>query len=319
MRELDFLNIINSKLDDTSLIGDDCAYLEEFGLYVTHDTLVEDVHFSMYTTSPYQLGIKAVNANLSDLAASMAKPLYITVSLSVPNTIKDEFVSELYSGINYVCSLYGVRVAGGDITSSDKIVISISAIGEKVSPYTVSRSFAKKDYCIVTTGQAGNSAAGLYALMNFLYADDCLIKSHLEPHARVNEALELSKIVNSDIAGMDTSDGLIDCLYKIAIASKHSIELDFNKVPVNKKLIEFSKQNNLDYKDFVLWGGEDFELVFALSEDIYENLSDKFTLIGRVINKDTNPSVYVNYGNSSKEINKSIFESYSYNHFKNNL
>ncbi len=319
MRELDFLNIINSKLSDNSLIGDDCAYLKEFGLFVTHDTLVEDVHFSMYTTSPYQLGIKAVNANLSDLASALAKPLYITVSISVPNTVKDLFVSELYRGINDVCSFYGIKVAGGDITSSDKIVISICALGKKVSDYLVSRSFAKKDYYIVTTGQLGNSSAGLYALMNFLYADDFLKKSHLEPQARVNEALELSKIMNSDIAGMDTSDGLIDSLYKIACASKHSIELDFNKIPVSSQLLEFSKQNNLDYKNFVLWGGEDFELVFALSEEIYEKLSDKFHLIGRVLNKDNNPSVYVNYSNSSQEITKSVFERNSFNHFKNSL
>ncbi len=319
MRELDFLNIINSKLSDNSLIGDDCAYLKEFGLFVTHDTLVEDVHFSMYTTSPYQLGIKAVNANLSDLASALAKPLYITVSISVPNTVKDLFVSELYKAINDVCSLYGIKVAGGDITSSDKIVISICAIGKKVSDYLVSRSFAKKDYYIVTTGQLGNSSAGLFALMNFLYADDFLKKSHLEPQARVYEALELSKIINSDIAGMDTSDGLIDSLYKIACASKHSIELDFNKIPVSSQLLEFSKQNNLDYKNFVLWGGEDFELVFALSEEIYEKLSDKFHLIGRVLNKDNNPSVYVNYSNSSQEITKSVFERNSFNHFKNSL
>ena len=217
MRELDFLNIINSKLNDNSLIGDDCAYLKDLDVFITHDTLVEDVHFSMYTTSPYQLGIKAVNANLSDIAAALAKPLYITVSMSVPNTVKDLFVDELYRGINEVCSLYGIKVAGGDITSSDKIVISICAIGKKLSPYLVSRSFAKKDYCIVTTGQAGNSSAGLYALTNFLYADDFLKKSHLEPHARVNEAIELSALINSNIAGMDTSDGLIDSLYKIPL------------------------------------------------------------------------------------------------------
>ena len=47
MKELDFLKIINNSLDNPEYLGDDCAYLDEAGLFVTHDTLVEDVHFSL--------------------------------------------------------------------------------------------------------------------------------------------------------------------------------------------------------------------------------------------------------------------------------
>ena len=96
MNELRFLEIINKTLDSSSFLGDDCAYLDDFDIFVTQDTLVEDVHFSLYTISPYLLGRKAVSVNLSDLAAALSIPKFILVSLSLPKNTKDSFVSELY-------------------------------------------------------------------------------------------------------------------------------------------------------------------------------------------------------------------------------
>ena len=84
MKELEFLDIIKNSLSFKSFIGNDCAFLDEHDLFFTQDTLVEDVHFSLYTTTPYLLGRKAVNVNLSDLAAALAKPEYISISLSLP-------------------------------------------------------------------------------------------------------------------------------------------------------------------------------------------------------------------------------------------
>ena len=77
MKELDYLTIIGQTLKDSSFLGDDCAFLSEFGLYVTQDTLVEDVHFKLTTTSAFELAQKAINVNLSDLASNCAIPLYV--------------------------------------------------------------------------------------------------------------------------------------------------------------------------------------------------------------------------------------------------
>ncbi len=318
MRELKFLEIIEKTLDDSSFLGDDCAYFEDLGIYITQDTLVEEVHFSMYTISPYILGRKSVNVNLSDLAAALATPLYITISLSLPNGIKDSFVSEFYRGVNDVCREYNIKVVGGDITGSEKITISVCAIGRKNAKYFSSRKNAKKDDCIVVTGQFGSSAAGLHALSNFLYVDEKLISAHLNPQARIKEASVLANHIDSNIAVMDCSDGLADALYKISLNSGHSLKVDINSVPVNPKLIEYSKTNNLDYKQFVKWGGEDYELLICLPQKIYNELDHNiFKCIGKVQNKDTNPCVVILDGNSSEKITKELFEAKSFNHFKN--
>lgn len=316
MRELEFLEIIKNKLTDSSLIGDDCAYLEDFDMYITQDTLVEDVHFTKYTIKPYQLGRKAVSVNLSDLAAALAAPKYISVSLSLPKDIKNSYVEEIYRGINDVCTQHGVKVTGGDITGGDKIVISITALGKRHSIFASSRKYAKKDDLIVVTGDFGSSSTGLYALSQFLYCDKELIEKHLNPTPRTEEAKKLANLTDSDIAVMDTSDGLIDALYKTALASKHSMKIDFEKVPVSDKVINFCEKNELNYKDFVKWGGEDYELLICMPENLYSKLNhDEFKCIGTVCNKDNSPSVIINDEGETLRITKEVFEKNSYNHF----
>ena len=317
MKELNFLKVIAEQLTNNDFLGDDCAYLKELGILVTQDTLVENVHFSLDTITPYLLGRKLVSVNLSDLASALSTPKYITVSMSLPSALDELFVAELYKGINDVCKEYKVKVIGGDITSSDKVVLSVCAIGKKSAKFITSRSFANKGDYIVTTGNYGASACGLYALINFLYADEELIQAHLNPIPRVKESKQISKLINSNIAGIDTSDGLIDALYKVSEASGRSLQLDFDEVPVSEKVIEFCRVNKLDYKDFVFWGGEDFEVIFTIPKEVYEKIDNtQFKLIGKVLNKSKDPVVYVKSKDFDIKITKDIFEKKSYNHFK---
>ena len=301
MKELEFLKIINNTLDDNSYLGDDCAYLQDLGIYITHDTLVEDVHFTLYTTNAYNLGRKAISVNLSDLATALAEPKYVTVSLSMPKITKNSFIEDLYKGINDICNEYGIKVIGGDITGSEKIVISVCAIGKRETKYLSSRRNAKKDDYVLVTGELGSSSVGFHALSNFLYADNELIEHHINPTPRIKEAQKLAKIIDKDITIMDCSDGLVDALYKISKESMHTIKIDMNSVPVNPKVKEFCKQNNLEYKHFAKWGGEDFELLICVPEEIYNELDKEyFTLIGTVQNKDNNPCVLIKDSENNK-------------------
>src|SRR5206468_8192840 len=54
------------------------------GLVVTQDALVEGVHFRLDWISWRDLGFRAAAANLSDLAASGARPDGLIVSLGLP-------------------------------------------------------------------------------------------------------------------------------------------------------------------------------------------------------------------------------------------
>lgn len=317
MKELEFIETIKNTLSYPKFLGDDCAFLEDLDIFVTQDSLIEDVHFSLKTTNSYLLGRKSVAVNLSDLAASLSEPKYITVSLSLPKNINSDFVKEFYRGINDICNEYKVKVAGGDITRSDKVFISICAIGKKVSKFITSRSFAKEGDLIITTGNYGTSACGLFCLQNSLIENKAVIQAHINPIPKIQEGIEISKIIDRNIAVMDTSDGLMDAIFKISQDSRCKIEIDFDSIPIKKEIIRIAEENNKDYKNWVLWGGEDYELVACISEEHYKKLnSNTFKVIGKVTEENTDSEVSLKVNSENIIITKEIFGNKSFNHFE---
>lgn len=267
MQEQDFLSIIQSAIGN-EFIGDDCAYLKDLGIVVTQDSLVENIHFKQDWCTPYLLGYKAVAVNISDIIASGAKPAYITIALSLPSCISEDFVKEFYKGAKD--SLYGAKIVGGDITGSKKdIMISITAIGTTQGRNISSRSFAKEGYAVVVKGMHGAGAAGLRELMTGGNNKD-LVNAHLKPILEEEFSRDIAESVNTDYAMMDTSDGLGDALFKIAEASNVTIKVDYNKIP----------KPDCVTREQVLFGGEDYKLVAVIPQNFATN--SKGTIIGKV-------------------------------------
>ena len=267
MKEKEFINIIKNTLN-SKYIGDDCAYLKDLGITISQDTLVEDVHFIQKYITPFQLGYKSAMVNLSDIAASGAEPKYMTVALSLPKNINNDFIKEFYNGIKSACD--GVEVVGGDITSSDKIVISICVIGNSKNRKISSRSNAKVGYKVITSGVHGSSAAGLREILNKDQSND-FVKSHLEPKAQIEFSKNISTKIQENYAMMDTSDGLMDALSQIALASNVCLSVNFNKIPYDKKLEKYS-----DFKDLIFYGGEDYQIVACVPKDF--EVPNSFTI-----------------------------------------
>lgn len=317
MKENEFLKVIKETLTNNSYIGNDCADLREVGMFITQDTLVEDVHFTLDTTTPYQLGQKAVAVNISDLATTLCNPAYISIGLSVPDSISTEFVREFYRGVDDACQRYHAVVTGGDITSADKVFISVAAVGRRRHDVNISRSYAHIGDFIITTGNYGSSAAGLAALQNDWQVSKEILDAHLTPVARLDEAHEAGCYIENDLAIMDTSDGLADALYKVSRASNVSIEVNFDDIPVLPEVKQLAVEKGVDLKDWVLWGGEDFELLLFVPYFLFATLSSKgFKYVGTVVeNKDGVPKVTVNEKDGSFEIDEKLFNEKTYNHF----
>ncbi len=265
MKEKEFINIIKNTLE-SEYIGDDCAYLMDLGIVVSQDSLVEDVHFKKEFITPFQLGYKSVMVNVSDICASGAKPVYLTISLSLPNDIDTDFLKEFYQGAKTACSVSfsgeSVKIVGGDITSADKIYISVCAIGDAKGRNISSRKNAKEGYKVVVSGLHGSSCAGLKLLMHGKSEPKKFIKVHLEPQAQVELGDEAGLNIKTPYAMMDTSDGLMDALSAIANESGVLLEVDFDKIPYDKDLEKFP-----NWQDMVLFGGEDYGLVAVVPQD----------------------------------------------------
>lgn len=316
MKELEYLKIINETLKDSSLLGDDCACLNGLSdnngrqICVTQDTLVEGVHFLLDTTTPFKLGQKAVNVNLSDLAAAGAEPLYIMISLSLPKVIGGDFVKSFYEGVQFSTEKYGVKVAGGDLTASDKVYISICAIGRKYNDVTVSRNCAKKGDIIAVTGTHGDSAGGLTLLSKGRKEPQTLVEKHLVSLPQTDKSRILMQAAQEcgikSVSMMDSSDGLGDALYKLSQGCGLAFDIDYESIPVSGVLKSTFPDS---WKDMVLWGGEDFELVFCADKSVFEKLhKNDFYKIGTVTDKPFASSAF-------PDRLKEEFEQKSYRHF----
>lgn len=260
MKEKEFISEIKNILN-SDFIGDDCAYLKDLGIVITQDSLVEDVHFKREFITPYQLGYKAVMVNLSDVAASGAKPKYLTISLSLPTDIENDFVKNFYEGAKEACGA-NVDIVGGDITRGDKIYISVCALGSVKERNISSRKNAQIGQKVIVSGVHGSSAAGLKQLLSGK-KNTKFIKAHLEPIAQIAFGEYVSKNVKGKYAMMDTSDGLADALSTIANESGVLLDIDFSKIPYDKSLECFE-----NWREMVLFGGEDYQIVATVPQNI---------------------------------------------------
>jgi len=325
MKENEFLEIIKQTLPSSArYIGDDTAYIEDKGLILTQDTLIEDVHFRRSTISAFDLGIKSVAVNLSDIAASGGIAKYILISLSLPSSIDGEFVREFYEGINKICLKYGVLVVGGDITGSEKICITITAIGESQGLMPAKRNCAKPDYIIIVTDNHGSSRAGLWLLEenNTNIPEnirDKFIKTHINPVPRLETGRKILELSKTQPAMMDTSDGLADALWKISSMSNVSMEMDFSNIPFDKNLEAITALAKTNPIEWVLYGGEDYELVACVSEECFQKLINEqipVKRIGNIVPVDNQPEIRIKYNDEFIIINQNSIDNKGFDHFK---
>ncbi len=256
--EFKLLDIIKNSLSDSTLIGDDCAYLKKYKLALSQDSLIEDVHFSLSYMSPYEIAKKALLVNISDILASGAVPEYASISLGGKLTC--EFVEDFYCGIDEIAKKFKIKITGGDLVKSEKINISVAILGNCKKRRPSSRANAKEGYIVATAGEFGSSAQGLEDLRKGI-KNNKFVKLHKEPKLYKNIALQISEKTKYPYAMMDSSDGLIDALCQISDKSSLRIDFQYDKIKKTTK-----------NKDYVLYGGEDYSLVVCLSQKDFKKI-----------------------------------------------
>lgn len=278
--EFQFINRIKKKSKNKNVIvdiGDDCAVTEynddSYHLYTT-DMLVEGDHFSLDYFSPYQIGIKVMESNVSDIAAMGGKPVYSLISLSLKEDTTVEFIDGVYNGINEICERYNFDLIGGDTTHGDKIVISLTLIGQVDKNKLKLRSGADIGDLIVVSGPLGGSTAGLKLFLNTIDGFDDIKKYHTNP---ISEIKNLPKILPVAKAMEDVSDGLASEIRNICKMSKVGAKIFREKIPLNKGIKKSSSLLDDDPYDYALFGGEDFKLVYTV------NKKDRHKIYGTVV------------------------------------
>lgn len=289
-------------------IGDDAAVIKTSkGLQVlTTDCIVEGDHFRKEWFTPNQIGMKAIEINVSDVVAMGAKPRFALVSLGLPKDIDVDFVEEMYQGMWKTCSKYNVEIIGGNMTHSQQVFISIALTGDINKENLCLRSGAKPGDYIFVSGHLGNGRAGLRLFQENVGGFESVRKTYLEPKAQLKTALKLAPYVNSMI---DVSDGLASDIKHICEQSKCGAIIHKDKIPIKDEVRQIAKTLGEDEYNYALFGGEDFQLAYTVSKN---NLSkvDGF-LIGE-ITKDKKIKLIAN----GKE---EVIKEKGYDHFSSSI
>jgi thiamine-monophosphate kinase len=261
-------------------IGDDAALLEP-DLVVTTDLVVEDVHFRRATTSPVDLGWKALAVNVSDLAAMGARPIAAVIGLALGPGWSETEVEEIYRGVRACADAYGCPVVGGDVSRSPALTLAVTAFGRTAAP--VLRDGARPGDLLAVTGRLGGSEAGRLLLEGLVAAGDAgaaLRVRHRRPTPRLAEGLALAATVS---AMLDVSDGVASDARRLASASGVAIEVDLDALPLQPGVAAVAAAVGRTPGAFAATGGEDYELLVTLAPATLAAASVPLTLIGRVV------------------------------------
>lgn len=252
-------------------IGDDAAVLDVGSpdyLLATTDMLVEGVHFTT-TWDPYVVGRRAISVNVSDVAAMGGCPGYALTSLALPPNTPVRFVTQLYKGFSDGAERYGVSLVGGNLTRTPgPISIDVLLLGSVAPTNLVLRSGARPGDLVAVTGSLGDAAAARLVREQGAHAHDTAVEkwlgSHRWPEVRVREAQRLAA-ARAVHAMMDLSDGLAGDIRHLCEASNVGALIRADSLPISIETRRAAQSLGLPALDLALTGGEDYELLLALS------------------------------------------------------
>lgn len=281
-------------------VGDDAAIIKYDNLetLISSDLLLEGIHFDLSYVPLKHLGYKAIVVNLSDIYAMNGKPEQVLVNIGLSNRFSLEAIEELYQGMLIACARYGVDLIGGDTSSSQQgLVISVTALGKAENENIAKRSGAKINDLICVSGDLGAAYMGLQllereksvylsnpAIQPDLEGFDYLVERQLKPEARKDIFELLEKLQLVPTAMIDVSDGLASELIHICNASSLGCSIYEEKLPIDPLTYSTAREFNLDPSITALSGGEDYELLFCISQSDFEKVKNNadISIIGHI-------------------------------------
>jgi thiamine-monophosphate kinase len=245
-------------------VGDDCAILslgDNERLAISVDTMLSGVHFPE-DAFPEDIGYRVVAAAVSDLAAMGARPLGMTLALTLPEA--DDFWLNAFSqGLATAAKAFATPLVGGD-TTKGPLTITVQVMGALPVGQGLLRTGAKVGDALYVSGHPGDAAAALAFLQDGWQPQsdhaEYLLQRFYRPTPRLQLGLEL--LESGATAAIDISDGLLADAGHIAAASGVQIVVDPDLLPLSAALLECPERSQA-----VLWaltGGDDYELCFTL-------------------------------------------------------
>jgi len=278
---------INSFKDDAALINFGDKYL-----VATSDILFKSAHFPDEMTYE-QIGKKVVTANVSDLAAMGAKPLGIIIAVGLPKEMLLNDFDNLIGGILEGCTEYEMSLIGGDTNESGELTISGTCLGIVGKDEVLMKDGSNPGDIVAVTGPLGLAAAGFEILFNEEIElkdlngnhKNIALKHALNPEAKSKEGVLLAKS-GFITSCTDITDGLASEIGELVNASTQGIGITIfeEMIPLDSTVLEIARKVNKNPLEFILYYGEDFELLLTIDKDNFKEISAEIPLyqIGEV-------------------------------------
>lgn len=250
-------------------IGDDAVVLSG-GVVVSSDSYEESVHFSRIYFGPADIGFKSAGATISDLAGMGAEPVCLLVNLFASGDTQLDYVRKIYQGIEEACEPISCEIAGGDTVSSEKLILSCTALGRTRKP--ILRSGARPGDHLYVSGYPGLSVVGqrIFCMRTRIKDYESAKQRHLRPAPRIQLGLELAGKVSG---GLDCSDGISTDAGRLAQASAVQLVIEHQLLPRHPEVARFTSKYGGNWDSLVLNGGEDYELLFTSKQDYPDQLA----------------------------------------------
>ncbi|HEX7872164.1 MAG TPA: thiamine-phosphate kinase [Sphingobium sp.] len=278
-READFIAALRAIATDPAArdLMDDAAVLPfAGGLVLTHDMMVEGVHY-LPDDAPADVAWKLLAVNLSDLAAKGAEPLGVLLGYAM--TDDAAWDAAFAAGLGVAAAALGVPVLGGDTVRMPRgapRALGLTALGRAPAGGAPSRSGARPGDLLHVSGTIGDAGAGLAIRLGQAAGDAMLVRRYVRPEPR----LTLGQWIAPHVTAMaDVSDGLLIDADRMGRASGCAIHIDLDAVPLSDAL-RAMRGEGLDVRLAAASAGDDYELLFTAPPGAITDPG--VTVIGRV-------------------------------------
>lgn len=244
-------------------------------LVVTKDMVAAGVHF-LPDDPPDLIARKLLRVNLSDLAAMGASPLGYLVGAAFNEPLDEVWIRQFVDGLRLDQEAFGIGLLGGDTITvgSAPLVLSLTALGAVPQGQALVRSGAVPGDLLAVSGTLGDGALGLRCLRGEVDVDDDdrahLVDRYRLPRPRLDLGVELRRRAT---AVLDISDGLIADAGHLSQESGVAIRIDAGRLPLSgaaRRLLDL----DVELLNDVLTGGDDYELLYTISEAELGRLRD---------------------------------------------
>ncbi len=259
--------------------GDDAAVLRvrTGHVVVSTDLLVEGRHFRRDWASAADIGHRAAAANLSDINAMGGRATWLTVGLAAPPDLPVAWALEFAKGLAEEAGLVGAGIVGGDLTSADQVMISVTALGAcTVSP--VLRSGAQAGDVVALDGRQGWAAGGLAVLGRGFRSPRVLVEAYRRPEPPYAAGPDGAAAGATSM--IDVSDGLVADAGHLAAASGVGIGIRSDSFEIPEPLQAVGAALGADPLQFILGGGDDHAILATFPDATA--VPDGWSVIGSV-------------------------------------